>query len=65
MTKKLIETEGTEFEQNGKPYAIIDEDFREGRPIMLDTDDIEAITANDDENENEDDSEESDETQGE
>ena len=65
MTKKLIETEGTEFEQNGKPYAIIDEDFREGRPIMLDTDDIEAITANDDEDTNEDDSEESDETQGE
>ena len=57
MTKVLIETEGTEFEQHGKPYAVIDEDFREGKPIMLDEEDIEAITANS--SDEEDDSEES------
>ena len=45
MTKIIIETEGTEFEQNGKPYAVIDEDFREGRPIMLDQEDIEAVAS--------------------
>ena len=45
MSKILIETAGTEFEQNGKPYAVIDENFREGKPIMLDAADVAVVVA--------------------
>lgn len=38
--KKLILTEGTEFEQNLKPLALIDTDDRAGKPIMIDDVDL-------------------------
>ena len=44
--KKLILTEGTEFEQNGKDLAIIDTDQRGGKPIMLDSSDLDASIIN-------------------
>ena len=65
MTKIIIETEGTEFEQNGKPYAVIDEDFREGRPIMLDQEDIEAVASIIDDSDDEEEVEETSYEEGE
>ena len=35
MSKRLISTYRTEFQQNGNTFAIIDDDFRAGKPIML------------------------------
>lgn len=34
--KTVISTKGTEFEQNLKPLALIDENNRAGKPIMFD-----------------------------
>lgn len=46
MSKLLINTKDTEFEQNRKKYAIIDTSFRDGKPIMLDDVDIETVEPN-------------------
>lgn len=40
MAKVLIQTKGTEFEQNGKDMAIIDDANRAGIPIMLNSSDF-------------------------
>lgn len=43
--KKLIKTEGTEFEQNLKDLAIIETTDRAGKPVMIDSADLkEAFT---------------------
>jgi hypothetical protein len=44
--KKLIKTKGTEFEQNGYDLAIIDTNFREGKPIMLNSKDLDMAILN-------------------
>ena len=46
--KKIILTEGTEFEQNMKDLALIDTDFREGKPTMLDSDEVNTAFSNSD-----------------
>lgn len=46
--KKLIYTKGTEFEQNGYDLAIIDTNFREGKPIMLKSKDLDLAILNGD-----------------
>lgn len=38
--KKLIKTEGTEFEQNLKDLAIIETTDRAGKPVMIDSADF-------------------------
>lgn len=48
--KKIILTEGTEFEQNMKDMALIDTDFREGKPTMLDSDEVNEAFTNADQN---------------
>jgi hypothetical protein len=44
--KKLIKTKGTEFEQNGYDMAIIDTNFRAGKPIMLNSADLDMAILN-------------------
>lgn len=44
--KKIIKTKDTEFEQNLKDYAIIDTTFREGKPILLDKDELSEAVKN-------------------
>jgi len=44
--KKLIRTKGTEFEQNGYDMAIIDTNFRAGKPIMLNSKDLDMAILN-------------------
>ena len=41
MSKKLISTKDTEFAQNAKEFAIIDANFRAGKPIMISAEDLE------------------------
>ena len=44
--KKLIFTKGTEFEQNDGDLAIIDTHFRAGKPIMLNSKDLDLAILN-------------------
>ena len=44
--KKLIKTEGTEFEQNLKDLAIIETTDRAGKPVMIDSADLEEAFTN-------------------
>lgn len=46
MSKKLISTEGTEFAQNCKPFAIIQDQNRFGKPLMLSAEDVEEAFNN-------------------
>ncbi len=46
MSKKLITTSGTEFEQNMAPFAIIDDKNRAGKPLMLDAATLEEAFEN-------------------
>ena len=46
MSKKLIQSDGTEFEQNGKDMAIIDTRSRGGIPIMINADEFNEAYAN-------------------
>lgn len=47
--KKLIISEGTEFEQNGKDLALIETDDRAGIPTMISSDDLNEGMVNADE----------------
>lgn len=49
MAKVLIQTEGTEFEQNARDMAIIDDNDRAGIPIMLNASDFNQAYARADE----------------
>jgi len=44
--KTIIESKGTEFEQNLKDLAIIDTADRAGKPIMIDQEDLEEALSN-------------------
>lgn len=44
--KQLIRTKGTEFEQNEGDLAIIDTNFRAGKPIMLNSKDLDMAILN-------------------
>lgn len=44
--KKLIVAKGTEFEQNGGDLVLIDTNFRAGKPIMLNSEDLDAAFMN-------------------
>lgn len=46
MSKKLIATSGTEFAQNMAPFAIIDDENRAGKPLMLDATTLEEAFEN-------------------
>lgn len=46
MAKVLIETEGTEFEQNMADLAMIDNTFREGKPTMISSADLDEAFTN-------------------
>ena len=44
--KKLIRAKGTEFEQNGCDLVIIDTNFRAGKPIMLNSAELDMAILN-------------------
>lgn len=44
--KKLIVAKGTEFEQNGGDLVLIDTSFRAGKPIMLNSSDLDSAFLN-------------------
>ena len=46
MSKVLIETAGTEFEQNGADLAMIDDSYRAGKPTMISSADLDEAFGN-------------------